>query len=286
MWGIYTVANDRMASRLATLLESIRRYDNEVPVFVFPFDEHYEAVQRIAEVYNAKLVPCLPVWDQIGENIYGDEEYRPGIKSSGYFRKLNVFTGPLDNFVFLDANTLVLSNISNLVSTFFNSAFDIGFMTTSMANRTINVRGKKIVSLLDTKMGEGYNLSFFIGKKIAVNADFALGLSRNPHIRKLFGKAPEQAFLVYYLAIFAIPHCKLDEIDPQLPLNHSHQYAVIEKKNGFFYSKPPFLGKRAILLKWTGQQFHSQAGGANDSIYIKFKEQALKRLAKNGILLE
>ena len=285
-WGIYTVANDRMAIRLATFLESVRTYDETIPVFVFPFDEKFESVAKIAELYNAKLVPCLPLWDVIGENVYGDEEYRPSIKSAGYFRKLNVFTGPLDNFIFLDANTLTLSNLASLTDSFFNSSYDIGFMATSMTNRTINVRGKKIISLLDPNMGEGYNTSFFIGRKSAVNADFALGLSKNQHLRKLFGKAPEQAFLAYYLAISATPHCKLNTIDPQLPLNHSSDRPVIERDGGYYYSKGHLIGKRALVLKWTGQQFNTQAGKVNDWIYIQFKEKSLQRLADSGIILE
>ena len=63
--GIYIVANDRVIESSIALLNSIRLYNSQVPIFLIPFDENYrQVVAARSSRYNVQLVPNLVFVEQ------------------------------------------------------------------------------------------------------------------------------------------------------------------------------------------------------------------------------
>jgi hypothetical protein len=68
--GIYIVANDRVYDNAIALLNSIRSYDPEVPVFLIPFNEEYQKVaDTLNKLHNVQLFPNLEFIDQFTKKI-------------------------------------------------------------------------------------------------------------------------------------------------------------------------------------------------------------------------
>ena len=99
MDGIYTMANDRMASFLESFVRSLRRVMPSVPIGVIPFDDSVQKTEQLAATYGASLVPPDLTWDLIGKNIYGDEDYLKKLEEHGVRRSMSRKRNPWDNAV-------------------------------------------------------------------------------------------------------------------------------------------------------------------------------------------
>lgn len=68
--GIYIVANDRVMDNAIALLNSIRFYDPEVPVYLIPFNENYHKVaEKLSTLHNVQLFPNLELIEQFTNRI-------------------------------------------------------------------------------------------------------------------------------------------------------------------------------------------------------------------------
>ena len=58
--GIYIVANDKVIESAIALLNSIRLYNCQVPVFLIPFDDNYQQVAADSAV--STVCDCSQIW--------------------------------------------------------------------------------------------------------------------------------------------------------------------------------------------------------------------------------
>ena len=110
--GIYIVANDRVQEQAIALLNSIRRVDAEVTVILIPFDDHYQGVfGHLHHHHGVQLFPDLDLitaWtDKIGTIFPKDFLNLPN-----KLRKIVTWLGPLDQFLYIDADIIVFDRIA------------------------------------------------------------------------------------------------------------------------------------------------------------------------------
>jgi hypothetical protein len=109
--GIYIVANDRVIDNAIALLNSIRCYDAEVPVYLIPFNENYHKVlDTLATLHNVQIFPDLQFIEQFTNRIgkIFDQDF---LALPNKMRKLVAWFGPLDEFIYIDTDIVVFEKI-------------------------------------------------------------------------------------------------------------------------------------------------------------------------------
>ncbi|MBO3461883.1 methionine synthase [Aetokthonos hydrillicola Thurmond2011] len=125
-FGIYTLANDIVYDQLVALLNSIEvNISPDIPVCIIPYDEQLKQVkQEIAVRNNVTLYDnweSIQRWENFAHKVWA---LHPDAKQLRFFhnwwstghlqRKMCVFDGDFDKFVFCDADTLVMKSFSNI----------------------------------------------------------------------------------------------------------------------------------------------------------------------------
>jgi hypothetical protein len=111
--GIYIVGNDRVIDNAIALLNSIRRYDQEVPVYLIPFNDDYQQIAEIlTTVHNVQIFPDLQLLTQFTQHI-GEVFPQDFLALPNKMRKLVAWFGPLDEFIYIDTDIIVFEKIAD-----------------------------------------------------------------------------------------------------------------------------------------------------------------------------
>ncbi|NES87239.1 MAG: methionine synthase, partial [Moorea sp. SIO2B7] len=113
--GIYIVANDKVIDNAIALLNSIRYYDPDVPVFLIPFDEQYTNVASILKQrHKVELFPDLYFVDKFTSKV-GEIFERDFLALPNKMRKFVQWFGPLDDFLYIDTDIIVFEQIAKVL---------------------------------------------------------------------------------------------------------------------------------------------------------------------------
>ena len=109
------MANDRVYDQVVALLNSIEAIlGPETPVCVYPFDEQTQKLAaEIAKRANVMLYEeqeSIERWDQFMQGARPDKLNR-GLRLYGAHRRFCAFDGPFDQFIYMDADTLVMNSL-------------------------------------------------------------------------------------------------------------------------------------------------------------------------------
>ncbi|MBD2627089.1 Npun_R2821/Npun_R2822 family protein [Trichormus variabilis] len=111
--GIYIVANDHVIENAIALLNSIRYYDQEVTVYLIPFNDNYHRVaDTLATLHQVKIFPDLELIEKFTRRI-GEIFDRDFLALPNKMRKLVAWFGPLDEFIYIDTDIVVFEKISD-----------------------------------------------------------------------------------------------------------------------------------------------------------------------------
>jgi hypothetical protein len=121
--GIYILANDAVSEQSIALLNSIRHYDSSTPVFMIPYNEHYQELAAIlSQDYGVEVyADCLELdrlYSQL-DRICGEDF----LARRNLLRKLACWFGPLDEFLFIDTDIIVFDKIINQLDYLSNYDF-------------------------------------------------------------------------------------------------------------------------------------------------------------------
>ena len=105
--GVYFLASDRILDLAIAFLNSFRAHNPDIPLCMIPYNERSPRVAQLAPAYGFSLFPrpeLLPRCEALGRFVLGRE--------AGTFRKLALWEGDFDEFVYINADTLVLADVS------------------------------------------------------------------------------------------------------------------------------------------------------------------------------
>jgi lipopolysaccharide biosynthesis glycosyltransferase len=109
--GIYIVANDKVLDNAIALLNSIRYYDKDVTVYLIPFNDNYHQVAaKLGTLHNVKIFPDLELVETFTQKI-SEIFDRDFLALPNKMRKLVVWFGPLDEFLYIDTDIVVFEKI-------------------------------------------------------------------------------------------------------------------------------------------------------------------------------
>jgi len=111
--GIYIVANDKVLDNAIALLNSIRLYDRDVPIILIPFNQDYHTVaETLSLLHQVQVFPDLKLVEKLTETI-GEIFDRDFLALPNKMRKLSVWFGPLDEFLYIDTDIVVFEKIAD-----------------------------------------------------------------------------------------------------------------------------------------------------------------------------
>src|SRR6185369_9998739 len=102
--GVYFLANDRVYDQVLGFLNSFRTYNPTIPLRLIPFADDHERVAELADRYDFSIwtdAAVLRDCDAISRAFHDGA-------TSGHYRKLAMWTGDFDEFVYVDSDTIVL----------------------------------------------------------------------------------------------------------------------------------------------------------------------------------
>ncbi|MBH8551239.1 sugar transferase [Nostocaceae cyanobacterium CENA357] len=195
MNGICTLGNDYVFDQLVALLNSIDAIlGAETPVCIYPFDEQMQRISKeISQRPNVFIYDNQDVinrWDQFMLEASPASMNRDKYRIYGGHRRFCAFDGPFDNFIYMDADTLVMNSL-DLVFEKLNEydcvVYDFQF---KHPDKVYNINSSKLFKVFDEEriQKEIFCSGFYASKK---------GLFPEEQIAKLsfYLKAGEQEIL-------------------------------------------------------------------------------------------
>lgn len=260
--GLYFLANDAVLDWLIAFLESVRFFNSEMRLVMIPWDDRIRKVGRLASRYRFEILSedsvyreALAQADEIGRTMFPVHPYKwPA------FRKLAVFDGPLDVFLFSDVDVVLLSDPEALLTTFENANADIMFISKSPKCSYADDAFRQ--TMIEQYGSQEFNSGFWASRKGALSwatlLEQATECSRQPGL--FCPLVIDQPFLNY---CFDRPRLRRRSFQEALPdLAESHwsnpkREGLLAEENGIYRwarSLPDLdlAGKRVALLHWAG----------------------------------
>lgn len=104
--GVYFLANDGIIDLAIAFLNSFRVYNPSLSLCLIPYNSDYLRLKSLQDIYSFSILENLEIlkWcDQINYNFF--DEHR------GHFRKLAAWQGEFEEFIYIDVDTVILSNL-------------------------------------------------------------------------------------------------------------------------------------------------------------------------------
>ncbi|BAZ31831.1 hypothetical protein NIES4074_43040 [Cylindrospermum sp. NIES-4074] len=219
-FGIYTLANDVVCDQLVALLNSIEvNVSPDIPICIIPYDEQLDRVQQ--EINSRKHVTLyenrdsIQRWDNFAEQVWANHpevkqitlSYNPWYKSP-LLRKLCVFDGDFDKFVFYDADSLAMKPLDNLLEKLetYDFIFDDWEHKKSIEDAALNleiIEQSGLYQINDVR--EKLHCSSFFGSKKGIFSPLEIEYLQNLLIEKgeieWIPRCWDDAFLFNYMTL-------------------------------------------------------------------------------------
>ncbi|MFH7027681.1 MAG: Npun_R2821/Npun_R2822 family protein [Heteroscytonema crispum UTEX LB 1556] len=289
MDGICTLGNDQVYEQIVALLNSIEEiYGQEMPVCIYPYDDNTAKIAaEIAHRPNVQLYDnqaSIEQWDEFVRNIWDahptaqklwqqistDKYYRVGTH-----RRFCAFDGPFDRFVYMDADTLLMSPLDSIFSQLNENdwvVYDFQFRDLS---HVYNPASAKLAELFTAEElhNEIFCSGFYGSKKNlfpAERRDWLLDKLRQGEAEVLYHMAPDQTILNYMVMRSSISNYNFAH---QLPESEITGCCVtsshFEARNNILYDR----GNRLTYIHYIGvsSRFFNQLC-AGENIDFPYRE--------------
>lgn len=125
--GIAVLANDKVLHWLLPFLESYRETNSTTPLHVIAYDDNTESTRRAAEIYGARIVESgMDEIDRLAKRLYPLFPHH-----RRRLRKLKALALPLDEVIYLDADTLLFRNFHDVFGRLRRGQSEFIFASTS-----------------------------------------------------------------------------------------------------------------------------------------------------------
>lgn len=104
--GVYFLANDKILELSIAFLNSFRKFNPDISLCLIPYDSNFKEIASLSDRYNFSIFTdneILNTCDTISTSFL---DY-----TAGNFRKLALWEGPFDEFIYIDTDTIVLKNV-------------------------------------------------------------------------------------------------------------------------------------------------------------------------------
>lgn len=217
--GICTLANDYVFDQVIALLNSIEVHaGKDCPVCIYPYDDQIQKLQNFLKdrphvhIYNDQ--PSMQRWDDQVKEIW---QYHPtaqqqwfeatgnmGIHRMGTHRRFCAFDGPFDQFIYMDADTLLLDSpqpIFDFLDEFDWITYDFQYKDLS---HVFDINSSKLLKIFSEEQlkRQVFCSGFYASKRQAVDEHklkFYFNKLAEGDAEVLYPMAPDQTILNYFV---------------------------------------------------------------------------------------
>ncbi len=261
MRGVYFLANDYVFDQAVAFLTSFRRSNPEIPLHLIPFADDCDRVTALAAAYGFTVSQdreTLLTCDEIGRPFHG--------KTVGQYRKLAIWSGPFDEFLYMDCDTVVLEPVDFVFD--FLAEYDIMTSHSNMPDIRRWVWRHSVYqtrALTAQQIGFAANTGFIASKaglfdvrKVLARVDEALALAEHMEL-----DCYEQAFLNYLIVTSGYSYTSLRNIvrltgRRDIPLEHWAGREIGEVSEGRIVSQSD---PKVLLVHWAGEWARARLAG-------------------------
>ncbi len=154
MNGICTLANDTVSDQLIALLNSIEIIlGSNTPVCIYPFDEQVQQIKT--EIVNRPNVfiyedsASIQRWDKFMQTAAPERLNRKKFRLYGAHRRFCAFDGPFENFIYLDADTLVMNSLDAVFQKLESSDFVVYDFQFRDPTKVYNIQSPKLIEVFE-----------------------------------------------------------------------------------------------------------------------------------------
>ncbi len=216
MDGICTLANDKVYHQVIALINSIEAiYGQEMPICIYPYDDNITKIAgEIADRSNVQIYSdrnSMQKWDNFARNVWdahptakehwqkiGRDEYL----RFGTHRRYCAFDGPFDRFVYMDADTLLMSPLEQIfarLNQYDWVVYDFQYRDLSHVYSTDSAKLQELFTS-ERLATEIFCSGFYGSKKGLFNyqqREWLLDKLRRGEAEVLYDMAPDQTILNY-----------------------------------------------------------------------------------------
>jgi hypothetical protein len=266
--GVYILGNDVVLEFAIGLFRSLRHYSPDIPVRLLPYDGRLEKLRPWMERYGITLHedPDYGFYDQLGDQLW--DEVHMG---HHMFRKFAAFTGPFDDFLYLDIDIAVLAPLENLFNDFARSGAE--FMTFDNDLDNVYKRTPWRNELEQSGRTKGFNAGAFLSQRgLFARPELTTLLAEAKRLRDNFVYQFDQPFFNFAVDIKGLRQIRLPEFNSAVPDKLWGDQIPIANFNGAWRLLTPShrdQGKAEPLIHWAGH--HGDDPFPNRHIFYHFR---------------
>lgn len=253
--GVYFSANDAVYDWAVAFLNSYRRFNPHLPLYLIPFNDQCDRLLEVQAEYNFKIYTdaSFKRLEAIGEAF--ELGHSTGV-GKYWFRRYASFWGPLDEFMYLDARQLVLANLKPYVTAPRTHEFD--FMHYDCALDQVYEPGPFRREMLRQNRARGFLSGMWSSKRGLFTMDEFEDLAEDAlQIRdQLNPRNTDQAFINYCCDMKPVRYGHFAEVMGGICQEGWARQSGYVYKSGREYRRWDHGGidhkKRVVLLHWAG----------------------------------
>jgi hypothetical protein len=216
--GICTLANDHVFDQAIALINSIAEVMGpDFPVCIFPYDDHCDrlaaAIRDRPNVTIFQDQSVLDYWETEAKRLWdvcpNAKKEWAGVTTDDYYRmgmhrRFGAFSGPFDRFIYMDADTLLLQDVTPI----FNQLDSHDWIVYDFQHRDVshvyNCNSEKLLQVFSARQidREIFCAGFYAAKRgtfSQAQLDDCLHQLEAGEDDVLYGMAPDQTILNYWV---------------------------------------------------------------------------------------
>lgn len=261
--GIYCLANDGVLDWMIAFLESVRTYEPNRRLIVIPFNENITKLAQLADRYQFEFFEdqsLLKALDEVGATLRPQRDIH-----IHRFRTLASFLGPLEEFIFLDSDIVLLDQLDDLFAAYRHENCQFMYYYGGLFD-AVYVPGEFREKMIREYAANGFNAGSFLSSKGLFTLEKIQQLGYDAaQIKDAFPRqCVVQPFINYCVDISRL---KTQSFSNAIP-NLGPEWAKFEpiEKVGDSYQ---VTGKRVIYTHWAG--FGHNPNMPNRELFLKFR---------------
>lgn len=266
--GVYILGNDVVLEFAIGLFRSLRHYSPDIPVRLLPYDGRLEKLRPWMKLYNIELHedPDYGFYDRLGDDLWD-------VVHMGHhmFRKFAAFSGPFDDFLYLDIDIAALAPVETLFAEFTRSGAD--FMTFDADLDNVYQRTPWRDELVRTGRTQGFTAGVFLARRESVTREeLPALLSEAKGLRSNFVYQYDQPFFNFVVDMKGLRQVRLTEFNPAYPDKlWGDQTPILFRDSAWRLLTPGHAdyGKAVPLIHWAGH--HGDDPFPNRHIFYHFR---------------
>lgn len=252
--GVYFLANDRLIELTLAFLNSFRKYNPDIPLCLIPFRNDISLIESLKDTYHFSIYEdhhMLSYCDTLSL------KFHPDIR--GHYRKLAMWDGPFERFIYVDIDMVVLKNLDFCFRPLSDFDFIVSFSNLPSLRQWVWKNTISTAALLQpAQYNYAANTGFIISRRHAITKEMIQQAESQAHILAPHMELAcmEQALINYIVVTSGLRYTSLFALmeSPWYPENYTEFWAG-NKRSALVDGKFTMLNgkmREVFLIHWAG----------------------------------